>query len=135
MSKPVETIDGIGSRNGSVLRQAGIGTVEKLLKFGGTRPGRRALAAQTGIDEKQLLRCVNIADLFRIKGVAGQYAELLEAAGVDTVKELRHRNAGNLAAKMAQVNADCRLVRVVPSTNRVARWIFQAKVLRPKVKY
>ncbi len=135
MSKPIETIEGIGPKNGGVLRQAGVGTVEKLLKFGGSKPGRRALAAQTGIGEKQLLRCVNMADLFRIRGVASQYAELLEAAGVDTVKELRHRNAGNLAAKMAEINADRRLVRVVPSANTVARWVSQAKSLQPKVTH
>lgn len=135
MSKPIESIEGIGPKSGSVLRHAGVGTVEKLLKFGGTKPGRRALAAQTGIAEKQLLRCVNMADLFRIRGVASQYAELLEAAGVDTVKELRNRNAENLAAKMAEVNADRKLVRIVPSATTIARWVSQAKALSPKVTH
>lgn len=135
MSKPVETIEGIGPKNGNVLRRAGVGTVEKLLEFGRTKPGRRALAAQTGIGEKQLLRCVNMADLFRIRGVASQYAELLKAAGVDTVRELRHRNAGNLAARMAEINADRGFVRVVPSANTVARWVLQAKMLQPKITH
>ncbi len=78
---------------------------------------------------------MNHADLFRIKGVAGQYAELLEGAGVDTVKELRGRNAENLAAKMIEVNMSKKLVRIVPSLRVVAGWIAQAKQLQGKVNY
>ena len=85
MSKSIESIEGIGPKTGATLRKAGIYTVEKLLANANSKPGRRALAAETGINEKQLLRCVNMADLFRINGVASQYAELLEATGVDTV--------------------------------------------------
>ncbi|MBT8058378.1 MAG: DUF4332 domain-containing protein [Gammaproteobacteria bacterium] len=135
MSKSIETIEGIGPKTGASLRKAGIRTVEKLLETACAKRGRKALAAETGINEKTLLRCVNMADLFRINGVASQYAELLEAAGVDTVKELRNRNSDNLAAKMADVNAAKRLVRVTPSANVVAKWVAQAKVLPPKVTY
>lgn len=135
MSKSIETIEGVGPKTGVSLRKAGVFTVEKLLDVACNKPGRKALAAATGINEKQLLRCVNMADLFRIKGVASQYAELLEAAGVDTVKELRNRNAENLATKMADVNAVKRLVRVTPSTNVVAKWVAQAKVLKPMVTH
>ena len=135
MSKSIESIEGIGSKTGDVLRKAGVYTVEKLLDTACTKAGRKGLAAATGINEKTLLRCVNMADLFRIKGVASQYAELMEAAGVDTVKELRNRNAENLAIKMADVNAVKRLVRVTPSSNAVAKWVAQAKVLPPKVTY
>ncbi len=135
MSKSIETIEGIGPKTGASLRRAGVFTVEKLLDTACSKPGRRALAADTGINEKQLLRCVNMADLFRINGVASQYAELLEAAGVDTVKELRNRNAENLAIKMADVNAAKRLVRVTPSASVVAKWVAQAKVLTPKVTH
>lgn len=135
MSKSIETIEGIGPKTGLSLRKAGIRTVEKLLESGSSKTGRRALAAQTGINEKQLLRCVNMADLFRINGVASQYAELLEAAGVDTVKELRNRNPDNLATKMAEVNEHKNLVRVVPSANMVGRWVAQAKSLQPKVTH
>ena len=135
MSKSIETIEGIGPNTGTSLRQAGIRTVEKLLETACAKPGRRQLAAATGINEKQLLRCVNMADLFRIKGVASQYAELMEAAGVDTVKELRNRNSENLAGKMAEVNAAKRLVRVTPSSKVVSKWVAQAKVLPPKVTY
>jgi hypothetical protein len=76
-----------------------------------------------------------MADLFRVKGVAGQYAELLEAAGVDTVKELRNRNAENLAAKMGEVNAEKKLVRQPPSATTVTGWIEQANALPPVVEY
>ena len=135
MSKSIETIEGIGPKTGDSLRKAGIRTVEKLLETACSKPGRRALAAETGISEKQLLQCVNMADLFRINGVASQYSELLEAAGVDTVKELRNRNPENLAAKMAEVNASKKLVRVTPSSNVVGRWVAQAKTLKPMITY
>ena len=81
------------------------------------------------------LRCVNMADLFRIKGVATQYAELLEAAGVDTVKELRNRNAANLAAAMKETNNEKQLTRQVPNEKMVADWVAQAKKLDPIVTY
>lgn len=135
MSKSIESIEGIGPKTGEALRQAGIRTVERLLETGCSKKGRRELAAITGISDKVLLRCVNMADLFRINGVASQYAELLEAAGVDTVKELRNRNADNLAAKMAEVNAAKKLVRVTPSANTVGKWVAQAKVLPPKITH
>lgn len=135
MSKSIESIEGIGGKTGQVLRNAGVYTVERLLETACTKSGRKGLAKATGLNEKTLLRCVNMADLFRIKGVASQYAELMEAAGVDTVKELRNRNSENLAGKMAEVNAAKRLVRVTPSSKVVSKWVAQAKVLPPKVTY
>lgn len=135
MSKNIETIEGIGPKTGASLRKAGIRTVEKLLETGCTKAGRKSLATETGIDEKQLLRYVNMADLFRVSGVASQYAELLKAAGVDTVKELRNRNADNLAAKMAEVNSRRKLVRMTPSAKVVSGWVSQAVALQPKVSH
>lgn len=135
MSKSIESIEGVGKKTGASLRNAGVHTVEKLLETACTKKGRKELASSTGVSEKVLLRCVNMADLFRISGVASQYAELLEAAGVDTVKELRNRNADNLAAKMAEVNAVKKLVRVTPSANVVAKWVAQAKLLPPTVSH
>ena len=135
MSKSIETIEGIGPKTGASLRKAGVRTVEKLLETGCTKAGRKALAAETGIDEKQLLRYVNMADLFRIKGVAGQWAELLEAAGVDTVKELRNRNPENLAEKMREINKQKRLVKQVPNATQISSWVDQAKKLKPAISY
>ena len=131
----IESIEGIGSKTGAALRKAGVTNVGKLLDAGCTKTGRKNLAAATGIKESQLLQCVNMADLFRINGVASQFAELLVAAGVDTVKELRNRNAENLAIKVAEVNAAKKLARVTPSSKVVAKWVAQAKELSPKVSH
>lgn len=135
MSKSIETIEGIGSKLGASLRKAGIHTVDQLLAAGGSKRGRAELARRTGISESRILSCVNMADLFRIHGVASQYAELLVAAGVDTVKELKHRNAENLATKMVEVNQAKNLVRRAPTTSVVSKWIGQSKSLRPMVSH
>ena len=135
MAKTIESIEGIGPKFGAALRAAGINSVDALLDAGADGKSRRALAEKTGISESRILRCVNMADLFRINGVASQYAELLEGAGVDTVKELKHRNAENLAARMAEVNAEKKLVRRPPSVKVVSGWIIQAKELPAKVSH
>ena len=109
--------------------------VEDLLEKGATPSGRDDLAEATGLSGKKILTFVNMADLMRIKGVGGEYAELLQASGVDTVKELRRRNAENLAAKMDEVNADKELTRKVPSAKVVEGWVEQAKELDPVVEY
>ena len=135
MSKSIERIEGIGPKTGEALRNAGIRTVDQLLELGADKRSRSALASRTGISEARLLKCVNMADLFRINGVASQYAELLESAGVDTVKELKHRNPENLAAAMADVNKTKNLVRRAPSSTVVSDWVAQAKKLPAKVSY
>lgn len=135
MAKNIEQIEGVGPRTGEALRNAGIKTVEQLLEAGADKTSRAALAKKTGISEARLLKCVNMADLFRINGVASQYAELLECVGVDTVKELKHRNAENLAAAMIEVNRTKRLVRRAPSSSVVSDWVAQAKKLPAKVSY
>jgi len=135
MAMNIEKLEGVGPRYGEALRNVGIRTVEDLLHAGADRDGRIELIKRTGISEALILRCVNMADLFRINGVAGQYAELLECAGVDTVKELKNRNAENLAARMAEINKEKNLVRRPPSSMIVSDWIAQAKKLPGKVSY
>ncbi len=135
MSKSIEAIEGIGPAYGAKLRKAGCSSPASLLRDGATAKGRKEIAKTTGISPSIVLRCVNMADLFRIKGVASQYAELLEAAGVDTVKELRNRNAENLAAKMKEVNAKKSVCKIVPGTKVVDGWVKQAKKLKPAVSY
>ena len=135
MSKSIEKIEGIGPKTGEALRTAGIRTVENLLDAAADKKSRVALAQKTGISEARILKCVNMADLFRINGVASQYAELLECAGVDTVKELKHRNPENLAAAMADVNKTKNLVRRAPSTTVVSDWVAQAKKLPPRISH
>lgn len=135
MSRKIQDIEGIGPKYADLLSRAGITTTEKLLQAGGNRAGRKQLAQQTSINEKYILKWVNMSDLFRIKGVAGQFAELLEGAGVDTVKELRTRNAENLAEKMAEVNNAKRLCKATPSSKTVSNWVDQANKLPPMVTY
>ncbi|MBT8083616.1 MAG: DUF4332 domain-containing protein [Woeseia sp.] len=135
MAKRIEDIEGIGPKTGATLRENGIRSVDDLLKAGSSKGGRARLAEKTGLNESRVLKCVNMADLFRVKGVASQYAELLEAAGVDTVKELKNRNAENLLAKMEEANAAKRLVRKTPSVKVIASWIDQAKKLPGVITY
>lgn len=135
MGKRIEDIEGIGPSMGAALRDAGVNTVDKLLEKACDKRGRKMLAGKTQISEARLLKWVNMADLFRIRGVASQYAELLEGAGVDTVKELKNRNAENLAAKMNEINEQKSFVRKTPSVNVVTAWVEQARSLPPKVTH
>ncbi|MCA9531160.1 MAG: DUF4332 domain-containing protein [Myxococcales bacterium] len=134
MAKLTE-IEGIGAANAAALTKAGVTTVESLLDKGADKKGREALAAASGLAEKRILRWVNMADLFRVKGIGEEYSDLLEAAGVDTVPELAQRNAANLTAKMAEVNAAKKLVRAAPTEKVVAGWIEQAKTLPRRVTH
>lgn len=135
MAYKVIDIEGIGPAYGEKLVAAGVNTVEQLLEKGASAAGRKALAEETGISEKLVLTWCNHADLMRIKGVGPQFAELLEAAGVDTVKELAHRNAENLAAKMLEVNNEKNLVNRVPVASEVQKMIDQAKELPAVMTY
>lgn len=129
------TIEGIGEAYAEKLAAAGIKSTEALLEKGGTKAGRKQLADATEISEAFILRWVNCADLYRIKGIGSEYAELLEAAGVDTVPELAQRNAVNLYQKMAAVNADKALVRKLPAESNVSDWVTQAKKLPRVIQY
>ena len=131
----IADIEGIGDTFAQKLKDAGVSTVEGLLEKGATPKGRADLVTTTGISDKLVLKWVNHADLFRIKGVAGEFAELLEASGVDTVAELAQRNGANLAAKMAEVNESKKLTRAVPSESQVSVWITEAKGLPRMVSY
>ena len=135
MGYKIDEIEGIGPANAKKLAAADISTTEGLLKLCCDAKGRKATAEKTGIGEGQLLKWANMADLMRISGVGSEYSELLEAAGVDTVKELRNRNAANLAAKMAEVNATKKLTRTVPSEKVVSKWVEQAGALDPLITH
>jgi hypothetical protein len=135
MTYKIIDIQGIGPAYAEKLIAAGIENVDQLLEQGKTAKGRKALEETTGITGKLILTWVNHADLFRIKGVGPQFAELLEAAGVDTVKELGHRVAANLVAKMQEINEEKHLTRVVPVESQVQAMIDQAKELPAVVTY
>ena len=132
MGTAVIEIEGIGEVYSAKLSEVGITTVEGLLETGATRKGREELATKSGISGTLILTWVNHADLFRIKGVQKQYAELLEAAGVDSVPELAQRDPANLTKKMAETNEAKNLVRLVPSESQVTSWVAEAKTL-PRV--
>jgi predicted flap endonuclease-1-like 5' DNA nuclease len=133
--KKLVDVEGIGPATAAKLEGAGVATPEDLLSKGGTRAGRDRLAEATGLSASQLLKWVNRVDLSRVKGISTQYADLLEAGGVDTPKELARRNADNLTAHLASVNASKKLVRQVPAASEVARWIEEAKTLPARVEY
>jgi len=123
------TIEGIGESYAQKLQEAGITTTDALLKNGTSSQGRKEIAEKTGISDKLILRWINHCDFFRIKGVSGEYAELLEASGVDTVPELAQRNPENLHQKIEDTNHAKQLVRKMPSRNQLNGWIEQAKQL------
>lgn len=125
-------VEGIGPAYAAKLEAAGVASTEELLERGASRKGRVDLAAATGIDDARLLTWVNHVDLMRLTGVGSEYADLLEAGGVDSPAELAHRNAANLTATLTEANAARNFVRQLPSETMVQRWIDEAKSL-PKV--
>ena len=128
-------IEGIGPAYAKKLAKAGLRSVEALLKAGASPKGRKEIAEASGVDPTLILEWVNRADLYRIKGVGKQYSDLLEKAGVDTVVELSKRVAGNLFAKMVEVNNAKNLVNGMPGLHQVEGWIAQAKKLPRVVTY
>lgn len=128
-------VEGIGPVYAEKLLAAGINDTDILLEKCAKPAGRKALAEETGISPKLILTWTNHADLIRINGVGPQFAELLEAAGVDTVKELKHRKPENLQPKLEEINAEKNLVGRVPSVKEVARMVAEAAELPPCVEY
>ena len=135
MAYKIIDIQGIGPVYAEKLIAVGIESVDQLLEKGCCPKGLKVLEDKTGIRGDLILTWVNHADLFRIKGVGPQFSELLEAAGVDTVKELRNRNAANLAAKMLEVNEAKHLCKRTPVEKEIQKYIDAAKALEPKVTY
>ena len=128
-------IEGIGEAYAKKLQGAGITSVEDFLNQGRSPAGRKAIAEKTEISDRLLLEWLNHCDLFRIKGVGEEYADLLEAAGVDTIPELAQRNAANLYAKLVEIQALKKLVRKMPVESQVSEWIEQAKLLPRVITY
>ena len=135
MGYKVDVIEGVGPAFAEKLSEAGIRTTDDLLEKCAAPTGRKAVCEATGIGESSILRWSNHADLMRVKGIGGQYAELLEASGVDTVNELRNRNPENLLAAMAEVNSAKKLTRTVPGALVLTKWINRAKQLDPLIQH
>jgi hypothetical protein len=135
MSYPVSDLDGCNDGAAARLKAAGIRTTERLLEVAKDVKGRKALAAKIDVDQKTILAWANMADRMRIRGMGREYAVLLQVVGVDTVKELKYRNPGKLAKKMAEANKRRKLVRVLPSERAIERWIEAAKKMNPVISY
>lgn len=131
----VESVEGIGEVYGKRLREQGIKNTDQLLSATRTKAFRKELAEKTGISEDLILKFANHVDLFRVDGIGSQYAEILEAAGVDTVKELATRKPENLVKKMEEVNAVKKLVRRTPCLKVVTKWVESAKTLPRGLEY
>ncbi len=128
-------VEGIGPAYAAKLEKAGVASTQALLDKGSTPQGRKAIAAQSGISESLILQWVNHVDLYRIRGVGSEYADLLEAAGVDTVVELAQRRPENLYKALLKVNQEKKLVRRMPSLAQVQDWVSQAEALPRVVQY
>ena len=135
MAYKIVEVEGIGEVYAAKLAEVGIKTTEDLLEKCASAKGRKVVEEATGISHKLVLKWTNHADLFRIKGIASQFAELLEAAGVDTVKEFRHRVPANLQPKLVAVNEEKNLCNRVPSLAELEKMIAQAKELEPLITY
>jgi hypothetical protein len=135
MTYPITDIEGIDAEAAVILKSVGIRSTGRLLEAAQTVRGRKMLSIKTGFDEKQLLCWANVADRMRVKGIRKEYAGLLQAAGVDTVKELKYRNPSNLARAMADANKRRKMVAMLPSEKVVGHWIENAKKLQLKITY
>jgi predicted flap endonuclease-1-like 5' DNA nuclease len=135
MGYPITDIRGIGADAAVILKSEGIRTTVGLLRLAKTPKQRLKIAEKVGTDDKLVLDWVTAADRMRVKGVGWEYAELLRAAGVKTVKELKFRNPQKLVEQMSEANSKRKLVRLLPSVGTVARWIENAKKLPPVIRY
>lgn len=135
MAYDIEEIEGIGPAYAEKLSVAEIKNTDHLLDLCGSASGRKKVSGDTGVGESTLLKWANMADLMRVSGIGPQFSELLEASGVDTIKELRTRNAENLAAKMAEVQDEKGLTKVAPTAGVIQNWIDAAKDMEPKITH
>jgi len=127
----IDELGGISIASARSLRKARIRTTEALLKKCVTRKARQALAREIERSESRIVKWVYRAEILQIKGIGGEYADLLEACGVFTVKDLRRRSASSLLKKMVEVNGDGKTVRRLPTEGMVARWIAGAAEIEP----
>ena len=135
MPYKIDRIEGVGPAYAAKLIAVGITTTDELLDRCGHAAGRKETAAATGLSESTLLKWSNLADLMRIHGIGPQFSELLELTGVDTVKELRHRNAANLADAMAEANEKKKVARATPPVATVSKWVAAAKGMDPRISH
>ena len=131
----ISAIESMDQRDATKLRKTGVRTTNALLNTASSRTGRRRLAKEASLSESDVLSWVNCADLMRIKGIGSEYADLMTAAGVDTIRELRRRNPERLLAAMTDLNARRRVIRRLPTLGMVSGWVAAAKVTEPLVTH
>jgi nucleotidyltransferase/DNA polymerase involved in DNA repair len=129
----IDEVAGVGQKDATKLRKAGVKTSGGLIDLAATRRGRTELSSKTGIPPRELQAWVHHADLLRVKGVGGEYAELLVAAGVETVRDLRRRNPTALVAKILSMNGSDKVVKRLPTESMVTGWIDSAKSVEPSL--
>ena len=135
MPLSINKLKGISPELEAKLKERGIKTADDLFNAGLTPLGREELAAFAGASSADILELVNRADLARIKGIAGVYADLLEEAGVDTIKELKGRVPENLHAKLLEINAHKNLTPKPPALKTVKTWVTLARRRRKFLQY
>ncbi len=135
MAIPVNKLKGVSDELEARLKKRGIFNSAQLLDAARTPASRRELAESVGVEPRNILELTNRADLARIKGIGGVFSDLLEHAGVDTVKELAMRRADNLYAKLLEVNAQQKLAGRAPTQTAVEGWVAQAKSLPTVLEY
>jgi hypothetical protein len=135
MPYPIRQLDGLDEEDVQTLKSIGIRTTDRLLEQAKSPKGRDLLAAKTGFSKQRILGWANGADRMRIKGMGRGYSSLLQAVGVDTIRELGYRNPANLAKAMSEANKKRKLVRFLPSEKLITRWVEQARELPPKITY
>lgn len=127
----IDQVAGISHKDATKLRKAGVRTSKGLIDAAGDRKGRSTLATATGLDPRDIQQWVHHSELLRVKGVGAEYAELLVAAGVDTLRDLRRRNPTALLAKIIGLNGNARVVQRLPTESMVEVWIEAAKDIDP----
>lgn len=130
----IDQVAGIDHKQATKLRKAGVRTSKRLIEEAATRRGRTQLSKSTGLSSKDLQTWVHHADLLRVRGIGGEYAELLVAAGVDTLRDLRRRNPTALLAKIIGLNGSHRVVDRLPTEGMVEGWIASAGRLDSSIK-
>lgn len=131
----INKLRGLPAASEAKLLERGIRTSDQFLEAARTHDRRQELAEYAGVETRAILELANRADLARVKGIGGVFSDLLEHAGVDTVKELATRHPANLYAKLIETNTRERLAGRAPTRNAVENWVAQAKELPPVLEY
>ncbi len=129
----ITDIEGIGPKYGDALTKVGIPTVELLLEKCSTEDARAKIAESTGLNLKSLQRWAKMSDFFRITGVRGNEAELLEVSGYNNMAELAAATAADVLSKLQATNAEKSLAPSVPEESVIESWISEAKTLPIKL--